>query len=41
LAFGLTFAGAAYADLDLLRCAASFEVSDGGSLRRPTPNLAS
>lgn len=32
---GLTFAGAAYADLDLLRFAACFEAGGSGSLRRP------
>ncbi|HET7067090.1 MAG TPA: amidase [Nocardioides sp.] len=36
---GLTFAGAAYADLDLLRYAAAFEAGDGGTLRRPPPDL--
>lgn len=34
---GLTFAGAAYADLDLLRFAAAFEAGAFGSLRRPPP----
>jgi amidase len=34
---GLTFAAAAYADLDLLRFAAAFEAGDSGSLRRPPP----
>lgn len=34
---GLTFAGSAYADLDLLRFAAAFEAGGSGSLRRPPP----
>jgi amidase len=34
---GLTFAGAAYSDLDLLRYAAAFEAGGSGSLRRPPP----
>ncbi len=34
---GLTFAGAAYADLALLRYAAAFEAGGSGSLRRPPP----
>ena len=38
---GLTFAAAAYADLDLLRFAAAFEAGGSGSLRRPPPGLAS
>lgn len=34
---GLTFAAAAYADLELLRLAAAFEAGGSGSLRRPPP----
>ena len=34
---GLTFAAAAYADLELLQFAAAFEAGGSGSLRRPPP----
>lgn len=34
---GLTFAGAAYVDRDLLRYASAFEAGGSGSLRRPPP----